>query len=153
MSDFEGLSEDLIKDYPQAKIVLLDTGLNPDDVILAIISYKLAGVFPMDITVEMLQKGINVMQKGEYWISRELQKKLLERCLDVKENKLPALTQREKEIIELICEGLSNKEIATKLSVSENTVKATLNRIYKKYIHRLGLKSEGEARRKSRLVS
>jgi RNA polymerase sigma factor (sigma-70 family) len=87
----------------------------------------------MDITVEMLQKGINVMQKGEYWISRELQKKLLERCLDVKENKLPALTQREKEIIELICEGLSNKEIATKLSVSENTVKATLNRIYKKY--------------------
>ena len=42
------------------------------------------------------------------------------------------LTQREIQIVELLAEGLSNKEIAAKLFISVHTVKANLEHIYEK---------------------
>ncbi len=42
------------------------------------------------------------------------------------------LTPKEKEIISFVCEGLSNKEIAHRLNISESTIKAHLHRIFKK---------------------
>ena len=44
-----------------------------------------------------------------------------------------SLTPKEKNIIYLVCEGLSNKEIADKLNISEQTVKAHLHKIFKKF--------------------
>ena len=43
------------------------------------------------------------------------------------------LTNHEKEIIELICSGDSNKKIAQKLNINENTIKLHISKIYKKY--------------------
>lgn len=43
------------------------------------------------------------------------------------------LTNREKQIVELIVKGLSNKEIAEQLFISIHTVKAILENIYEKY--------------------
>jgi len=44
-----------------------------------------------------------------------------------------AISGREGEVITLVCQGLRNKEIARKLGVSEHTVKARLNQIFKKF--------------------
>ncbi len=49
------------------------------------------------------------------------------------EGKISHITNREQQIIEGICQGLSNKEIARTLSVSEHTVKAHLMTIFKKF--------------------
>jgi DNA-binding NarL/FixJ family response regulator len=46
------------------------------------------------------------------------------------------LTLREREIANLVCDGLSNKEIARKLTISEGTVKVHLHRIYEKLVIR-----------------
>jgi DNA-binding CsgD family transcriptional regulator len=43
------------------------------------------------------------------------------------------LSPKEREIAHLVCQGLTNKEIAVKLSLSEQTVKAHLNRVFKKF--------------------
>ena len=53
----------------------------------------------------------------------------------------PKLTKREGEIIKLVVEGYSNKQISKKLSISENTVKTHLVHIFKKFGigHRLQL--------------
>ena len=48
------------------------------------------------------------------------------------ENKIDALTAREKEITKLIMDGLTNKEIAVKLSISTNTIKVHTKNIYHK---------------------
>ncbi|MFN2376276.1 MAG: response regulator transcription factor [Candidatus Binatia bacterium] len=45
---------------------------------------------------------------------------------------LRALSEREKQILRLICDGLSNAEIATRLGLSSETVKADLKRIFRK---------------------
>lgn len=42
------------------------------------------------------------------------------------------LTQREKEIVGQLCQGASNKEIAQRLSISQNTVKSHLRSIFEK---------------------
>jgi two-component system nitrate/nitrite response regulator NarL len=43
-----------------------------------------------------------------------------------------ALTKRECEITQLVCEGLSNKEVARRLHLSDGTIRAHLHRIYQK---------------------
>jgi len=43
-----------------------------------------------------------------------------------------ALTEREKQILRLVCDGLSNAEIADRLSISPETVKSELKRIFRK---------------------
>ena len=44
----------------------------------------------------------------------------------------PNLTEREKEVLRLVCDGLTNAEIATCLHVSRETVKSELKRIFRK---------------------
>jgi two-component system, NarL family, nitrate/nitrite response regulator NarL len=46
---------------------------------------------------------------------------------------LPALTKRERQIVRLVCDRLSNKEIGRRLNISEATVKAHLHHIYQKF--------------------
>jgi DNA-binding NarL/FixJ family response regulator len=48
------------------------------------------------------------------------------------ENPCHALTERERQIIRLVCEGLSNKEIGRKCNLSDGTVKVHLHNIYEK---------------------
>lgn len=44
----------------------------------------------------------------------------------------PNLTMREKEVLRLVCDGMTNAEIATKLTVSRETIKSELKRIFRK---------------------
>ena len=44
----------------------------------------------------------------------------------------PNLTLREKEVLRLVCDGLTNAEIATRLTVSRETIKSELKRIFRK---------------------
>jgi DNA-binding NarL/FixJ family response regulator len=44
----------------------------------------------------------------------------------------PSLTIREKEVLILVCEGLTNADIATKLAVSRETIKSELKRMFRK---------------------
>ena len=49
-----------------------------------------------------------------------------------RERPKPNLTEREKEVLRLVCDGLTNAEIAACLHVSRETVKSELNRIFRK---------------------
>jgi two-component system response regulator DegU len=52
--------------------------------------------------------------------------------IERREKKKITLTPREKEVLNLLTKGYTNKEIAQKLFISEKTVKSHLNRIFKK---------------------
>jgi two-component system nitrate/nitrite response regulator NarL len=45
---------------------------------------------------------------------------------------VPALTNRERQIVRLVSEGLSNKEIARRLKITEGTIKVHLHKIFEK---------------------
>lgn len=79
---------------------------------------------------ELLLKGIRSVSEGEYWVNGQLFANAAK--FSQEETFQPSLTSRELEIISAIRAGNSNKEIANKLSISEETVKRHLSNIFAK---------------------
>jgi DNA-binding NarL/FixJ family response regulator len=85
-------------------------------------------------TKEELLRAIRAIRQGAGFLQAEVTKPLLRRlALDAKlDAERSNLTLREIQILELLSEGKSNKEIAALLSISDETVKTHLKRLYDK---------------------
>ena len=99
-----------------------------------------------------MDKAFQAVLDGQMWISRELSQALLRELMDqgtssqyTKPKNTYNLSNREIEILEIIASGLSNLEISDKLYISEKTVKAHINHIFKK----MGVKSRTQAVKKA----
>lgn len=81
-----------------------------------------------------LKKAIQAVHRGECYIQPSIAPLLLEASNkeDKQEDTSSVLSSREHEVLKLIAEGLFNKEIAYKLSISEKTVKNHVSNIFKK---------------------
>ncbi len=134
LTDISTISEMLIAGYPYAKILLMDTGVEKERIITTLLSYKIHGILSTDTEFHLLKKALQVVSQGQVWIDNSTVKTFLhESGIVSKGGKINGITSREKEIIEHVCQGYTNKEIATKLTLSEHTIKAHLNRIFKKF--------------------
>ncbi|RWN55348.1 MAG: response regulator transcription factor [Mesorhizobium sp.] len=90
------------------------------------------------ISHSYLVECVNVVAAGRKWVDNNiLQHLLIPRSLHQAEHKL---TEREKEVADLVSRGLRNKTIAQRLHVSEGTVKMHLHHVYEK-LH-LGSRAE-----------
>jgi DNA-binding NarL/FixJ family response regulator len=96
------------------------------------------GILSRTDAASQLGRAINSVNKGEIWASAEQLAIVLdsladlptERLTDVKGNAL--LSKREAEIVSCVSEGLTNREIAARLKISENTVKNYLFHTFNK---------------------
>lgn len=84
-----------------------------------------------------LISAIRAVHKGEYFLSPQITKKLITRFVHktntkVTSNRLDSLTEREREIIQLIAEGNSNRKIAEILFISKKTVENHRTNLMKK---------------------
>lgn len=132
--DLNTVNHKLFSKYPDAKIILIDTGLKQTDVIATLCLYKLHGVLSANTDYRLIKKAIKVVSEGELWLDNSILKAFFHNAGMVsKTGKLNGITEREKSVIKLVCEGRRNKDIASRLSLSEQTVKAHLNRIYRKF--------------------
>lgn len=95
-----------------------------------LLSKGVFGILHPSADSTVLKKAIKVVYAGELWLDRKLIKDVLYTMTHV-DRKID-LTKKEKEIVSLICHGYRNKEIAQKLSITEQTVKSHCNRIFKK---------------------
>jgi len=86
----------------------------------------------------LLVKSIRCVVGGEYWVGRNNVGGLIQalQLAQTRQTEDPvqkfALTHRELEVVSAIVEGYSNKDIAKKFSISEQTVKHHLSRIFDK---------------------
>jgi DNA-binding NarL/FixJ family response regulator len=123
-----------------------------DSEVLELLQYGLGGILPTAVSDDMLRQSVHAMAAGEIWIRREMTGKLIEQLrgssdvapvspkLPEKLNYRPkppidnqfSLTQRELQIVQATSEGLTNKEIASALDISEFTVKHHLAKIFDK---------------------
>lgn len=133
VTDLNELTEELVTNHAKSKILLIDMGNKKEDILCNLIKYKLKGVFSHDSDMSQFIKAIRVINQGQIWISNNLVQSLINKEF-VDEHKIGKikLTEKEREIIQLVCEGLSNKEIAKKMYISEQTVKAHLHKIFQK---------------------
>ena len=132
--DSKTIGDDLFKLYPDAKVVLMDTGLEKDKLIATLLAHKIHGILSTQMEAHLLKKAIEVVNEGQIWIDNDTVKQFLHNSGFLANNgRMNGITDREKEITELVAQGYSNKEIGAKLFISEHTVKAHLNRIFRKF--------------------
>ncbi len=127
------VKHEVFSDYPDAKVLLIDTGVEPEKLLATLLSYPVQGLLSTTTDISLLKKALRAIAAGQIWIDNESIKALLEDSNALsKPGRIHGITEREHEIIAYVADGLSNKEIARKLALSENTVKAHLNTIFKK---------------------
>ena len=128
------LGKDLLSRYPDAKVLLMDTGMEPDKLCAALLSYRIHGVLSSHTELPLFKKALTAVSEGKLRIDNESLRALLEDTGAIsKTGKISGVTGREKEIIECVRQGMSNKEIARSLALSEHTVKTHLNTIFRKF--------------------
>lgn len=103
------------------------------------------GALPLDASAEELSAAIHALAEGLWVGSPALVQSLLDRqarpLLEQAEQVINPLTERERQVLQLTAQGLANKQIASQLEISENTVKFHLSSLYAK----LGVTSRTEA--------
>jgi DNA-binding NarL/FixJ family response regulator len=133
VSDLEVLSR-VCKLTPKIKVLLMLD--EPDEEIeFRAIKAGAHGCVSKAIDLDTLFKAIDLIGRGELWISRPKLTRLIGKFAQsdsADRTTLNGLTGREWEILALLAGGSRNKEIANRLSLSENTVKTHLNTIYRK---------------------
>lgn len=133
----------LTKLYPTVKILMLSMHTNEEFIVKAI-KAGAHGYLPKDTSMDELLEAIHTIHQGEHYFNKDISNIILKGLANQSKNaeapSTDALTRREKEIVKLVVEGLSNKEIAEKLFISIRTVDSHKTNILQK----LNLKSTVE---------
>jgi two-component system nitrate/nitrite response regulator NarL len=90
------------------------------------------GVILKDATLEILVKSLQRVADGQRLLPLPSSDQVSRERSAVTENVLTVLTDREHQIMRLVSEGLSNKEIGRRLNISDGTIKVHLHHIYQK---------------------
>ena len=123
--------------------VIVLTPMFAEDEEIALLKAGAKGCCRRGIDPESLQQVLSVTSNGGVWVTRSLLPRLVTELRNYVQahrppDKTPVndglseLTQREKEIVRLIVEGASNKQVASALAISERTVKGHLSNVFQK---------------------
>ncbi|WP_163100250.1 response regulator [Peribacillus alkalitolerans] len=128
--------------YPNCRVLVL-TMFEDDEYLMEALRSGADGYLLKDSSSEEVVEAIRMVSQGDSIIHPRMTKKLItyhhqHTKLESNEN---MLTEREKEILFELVKGLSNKEIAEALFISDKTVKIHINKIFKK----LNVKSRSQA--------
>lgn len=107
-----------------------NTALNSES-LKSMIMAGLGGILPKSANGKLLQKAVLKLHEGELWIDRQTMGEVFRSTGE--ENGQIHLTKKETEVLNYVCGGLTNKEIAKKLIISEQTVKSHCNHLFKKF--------------------
>jgi DNA-binding NarL/FixJ family response regulator len=112
-----------LEEYPDLKIVAL-TMFDDEEYVQSMIDAGAKGFLLKNITKEILDQALTAIQSGKNYYSPELFNFFTKKVVSEprRDDEEVQLTRREKEILQLICDGLTNKEIADRLFISERTV-------------------------------
>lgn len=124
---------------PQARVVIL-TGLRDAEAHRRAVHLGAIGLVFKEKAAEVLIKAIKKVHSGEVWLDRALTATVLSEMShadereksDPEAQKISFLTEREREVVGLVCEGLKNKQIGDRLFISEATVRNHLTSILSK---------------------
>ena len=111
------------------RIFIVTAGMNDADSVRAL-GTGVCGIFLKHSSPELLIQAIRKVMGGETWIDQ--------RCIETLVTAISGgdrrkqLTERERQVLKTVCEGLSNKEIAQRLNISEASVKSALQQLFLK---------------------
>ena len=117
------------------RTILLIRAIDTADVADAL-QFGACGILSKDSAADVLFESIESVMAGHYWVGHERAAEHRRQRAPVRRGRRQAqmfgLTRREQDIVRAVIDGDTNKEIARRLSISENTVKRHLMHIFNK---------------------
>ena len=145
MDGIEAARRILAGEQPPRVIML--TTFDLDNYVYAALGLGASGFLLKDVTPEYLVAAVRIVRDGDALLAPSITRRLVERFTTPEppasplHRDLAALTPREREVLTLVAQGLSNVEIAGRLFLSEATVKTHVARVLAK----LGLRDRVQA--------
>jgi DNA-binding NarL/FixJ family response regulator len=132
MSGLQVIRE-LKRDHSPTKVILLTAALDEEEVYEAV-RLGVRGLVLKEMAPKLLIQAIREVHSGGDWLERDTVSRALGKLIrqESSPNVSSLLTPRETEIVGMVSAGMRNKEIASKLAISEGTVKIHLHSIYEK---------------------
>ena len=115
------------------KILMVTAGMNVTESSVAL-KLGASGIVLKASSPGTLANAMRAVAKGEVWVDEKVIQQMADRFLQGEDRQaLPrTLTPREDQVLQGVFEGLTNKEIAVKVGVSETSVKATVQQLFSK---------------------
>lgn len=125
--------KEIIQENPDARILVITSFSDMDKAIQSIKAGAM-GFLMKDTSPESMLQAIREVHQGNPWLSAEITRMLIHENIRAKETISPVekLTDREKDVLQLIAQGLSDKDIANQLIVSKATVRYHITNILTK---------------------
>jgi len=112
------------------KVLVVTAGVEKEQA-ADLIRNGISGIFMKHNSAALLVEGIRHVMAGKVWFDREFLQEAMGPG-SLQESKGEQFTERERQVLSHIFEGLANKEIAERIGVSESSVKATLQQLFSK---------------------
>jgi DNA-binding NarL/FixJ family response regulator len=127
---------ELCEASPDSRVLVL-TGVQNPDAHRRAIRRGAMGIVLKEHAADQLLKAIEKVNKGEVWIERSMMGSMIQELsrpplVDPELVKIESLTEREREVIALVGEGLKNKQVGERLFISETTVTHHLSSVFSK---------------------
>jgi DNA-binding NarL/FixJ family response regulator len=109
--------------YPQIKVIII-TMDDDEQFIIHMISQGVNGYLLKNTDPEELEKALQKLQKNDFYFPDDMARLILQSARQRKDtwHKLPEFTEREMEVLELICKEHTAPEIAVKLGLNPRTI-------------------------------
>ena len=128
----------LAEALPTTKIIMLTVSDEEEDLYEAI-KAGATGYLLKEISIEEVADAVRAVTQGQTLISPSMASKLIaeftnlaKRATDRQQVPVPRLTERELDVLRLVAQGITNREIAEQLFIAENTVKNHVRNILEK---------------------
>jgi two-component system, NarL family, response regulator DevR len=130
------------RSHPEVKVIMLTTFVDPD-LVDECIDAGARGYLVKDVRGMSLKENVRAVSRGQAVLAPEVAGGILDRVRDRRSAEAgpPALSQSQLAILGLMTRGFSNREIATEIHLSENTIKTHVQEIFRK----LGVHNRVEA--------
>jgi DNA-binding NarL/FixJ family response regulator len=130
-----GVLEEVNFDSLPTRVIVLTAAEDDRDVVRAM-RLGARGVVLKQSASDLLLKSIRKVADGEIWLDNRMTAEVIDAFKKSSESgqrrEKPLLSDREKEIVQLVAQGFRNREIGEKLFISEQTVKNHLHNIFDK---------------------
>jgi two-component system nitrate/nitrite response regulator NarL len=128
--DLMRVAEDL---HFRGKVLLVTAGINDSDA-ANLVRRGIAGIFPKHQPPELLSEAIHDVLSGKASFDHGQLQRIIgpaqQKANDLDQSS--TLTERERQVLSLVFEGLTNKEISDRLQLSESSVKGTMQQLFRK---------------------
>ncbi|HEU5404365.1 MAG TPA: response regulator transcription factor [Terriglobales bacterium] len=128
----------IFKAHPQAQVLVLAESLT-EQFAFPLLNMGVKGLVTLDLMTEQLPRALEALGSGGFWVPRSLLATFVDsvisrsRQVETQKPMGAEISRREQDIMDGLLQNLSNKEIASRLNISERTVKFHVSNLLTKF--------------------